>query len=125
MPARQETELNEDINDAFYFLMIAAHRAAVLVDVLTERHGYELPRLRQAKLIQQWRDTQEHWDDPAGQGKGARVLRKWAALDSRTTPLDDPASRGLDLDGLRRDLDDILTALLDHIETDTGTRPPE
>lgn len=125
MQRQRETELNEDINDAFYFLMLATHRVAVLVEVLAERHGYELPKVRQAQLVRSWRDTQEQWDDPDVKGRGVRVLRRWAALESRSTPVDSLATGGLDLKGLREDLLAILAALVDLIESDTGTRLPD
>lgn len=71
--------------DEVYFFVVACRQALSAVKVMrTFDPGF--PEIRQGAPITHWRDTEEHWDDPAARGVEIRAAAKWQAVSRDSEP---------------------------------------
>lgn len=98
------------VNDETYFLMVTL-RNVLRSRELMEHFGHPMPEFRQARLIQAWRNIDEHWGDPP-RGKEIWATKAWGEESDEvepglsTTALGDRLHTisGLNLRRLRKDL---------------------
>ncbi|MEJ7634982.1 hypothetical protein [Aeromicrobium sp.] len=70
--------------DQLYFLIVVL-RQVVRGRELMEHFGFPMPQVRQAALIQSWRNIAEHWDDPP-KGIPVRSMKSWTQESDESHP---------------------------------------
>ena len=84
MPSAQWVQAYRRFEDEGYFFIMSVSHAIKGCELL-ERRGSPMPKFRQRVALRDWRNVEEHWDDP-GNGRPIQSLADWRVVSNERAP---------------------------------------